>query len=427
MNKNNRNGITKSEFVGELSVTSSGQANSFRLTSTINLYKATAFKKGFGTSQRRYETHARQYCEFLIERNLPVTDASFETFVHRYLETYRDAKSVSYLGQVKSITKKFFKFCSQNNILYVLPDPVKRQAVANQMIEAYLAFAQVKKSSKNTYRNALNAFFKFLDERDLDYGYPATMAYLDALAFRELSPFTVSLYINCIKEFSKFLRKRRKEFQVPESHLLSLEAIESIKRPSLGNKVYYKDPLASQEREKLLTNEITPSPAYRLMWSLMAYCGLRAGEVQTLKLRDVDPENSIVWVLGKGKDTKEPARLFEKARTHLMVYLSSEEGKHLPAEGFLFPMIAQGNPGYQKMRKEFRASLERMGLSPEDQLKQRRKVTIHSLRHTCAQLMYEVGNAVEVIQMQLRHSKIDSTMVYANKVIREEFLNRIIE
>lgn len=422
MNSDKSNQFDITESKPTLPTTQPEQNHLFYLTPLINLYKHSAFKKGFGKNQRNYETFALQYCQFLIKQNLPVAQTSFDAFMSECLANHQD-KSISYVGKIKSYVKKFFRFCQNNNVLRVLPDPAKRQLVANKMVEAYLANAQIKTSSQRSYRNALNAFFKFLEERDLSFDYGAAMSYLSMMDADELSPHTVSFYISCLRNFTKFIRSKHQQFDIPADSLHALEAIENIKSPKLGNKKYYKDPLIVEERNRLLDIHITPSPIYRVVWSLMAHSGLRVGEVQKLKVFDLDFVANTIGVIGKGQDTVEKVHLFQQTKLHAQLYLSSENA---PTKGFLFPEL-QGDAGYRKIRGEFQKSLEAMGLSHEEQFRQRRKITIHSLRHTCAQIMYEQGNSIEVIQMQLRHASIENTMVYANKVIRETFFKKIKE
>ncbi|EAY25938.1 phage integrase family protein [Microscilla marina ATCC 23134] len=378
----------------------------YHLTQLMNVYKDSF--KAFGKNQRRYETHARQYCQYLIETKQLIHQISFDNFVAK----------LGITGPRLSYTKKFLKFCLKQNIQQVVPDPTKRKAAAHQIILHYISEAGVSPGSEDTYIAVLNLFFEFLDDRGLMFSYVATRAYLEHCQYKDLAAHTRALYLTCIKNVAAYLQDHSHEYNINDDDYKDLGRIQRIKRAKLSTQRYYKDPLNEQERELLLSSEVSPSPTYRAMWSLMAFCGLRIKEVLSLKVNDLDFGNDVLWVLGKGLSTKEPCRFFKRAQACVHKYLKI---KPLTINDLLFEM------SYAKAEKEFRASLERMGLSKAVQQAQRRKVTLHSLRHTCAQLMYAHGNSIEIIQKQLRHRSIASTMVYSEKALMEQALMNIVE
>ena len=52
--------------------------------------------------------------------------------------------------------------------------------------------------------------------------------------------------------------------------------------------------------------------------------------------------------------------------------------------------------------------------------------TVHTLRHTCATLLYRAGVNIKTIQELLGHVKIDTTEIYThfdNKEVKEVMLN----
>lgn len=383
-----------------------GQHSKYHLTPLMNIYK-NSFKE-FGKNQRRYETHARQYCEYLFETNQFIDQISFDNFIAK----------LGITGPRLSYTKKFLKFCLQQGIQQVLPDPAKRKIAANKIILDYISEAGIAPSSEGTYIAALNLFFEFLDERELMFSYNATRAYLEHCEYKDLAAHTRALYLSCIKSLAAYLQDHSHDYNINDDYYKDLGRIGRIKRAKLSNQRYYKDPLDEQEREQLISAEVSPSPIHRAMWSLMAFCGLRIKEVLSLKLEDIDFKNNVLWVLGKGQSTKEPCRFFKKAQACVSEYLYD---KPLKNNELLFDM------SYPTVEKEFRASLGRMGLSKAAQQVQRRKVTLHSLRHTCAQLMYARGNSIEIVQKQLRHRAIASTMVYSEKALMEQALAGIVE
>ncbi|HEY5825991.1 MAG TPA: tyrosine-type recombinase/integrase, partial [Cyclobacteriaceae bacterium] len=49
------------------------------------------------------------------------------------------------------------------------------------------------------------------------------------------------------------------------------------------------------------------------------------------------------------------------------------------------------------------------------------KYTSHSLRHSAGQIMYDKKIPLEFIQMTLRHAKMETTLVYAQKAIDRSY------
>jgi integrase len=54
------------------------------------------------------------------------------------------------------------------------------------------------------------------------------------------------------------------------------------------------------------------------------------------------------------------------------------------------------------------------------------KFTPHSLRHTAGQIMYDKGVSLEFIQKTLRHSSMETTMVYAQRAIDRMYFKKML-
>ena len=47
-----------------------------------------------------------------------------------------------------------------------------------------------------------------------------------------------------------------------------------------------------------------------------------------------------------------------------------------------------------------------------------KRITIHSLRHTCAVINLETGGTIEQTRQLLRHQRIETTMIYAHNLAK---------
>jgi integrase len=148
--------------------------------------------------------------------------------------------------------------------------------------------------------------------------------------------------------------------------------------------------LASHRRLALLVRA-----AFYLLWQ----GGLRLGEVEELRLEDLDfPQKRLSVRDGKGKKDR-TVYLTETTIYALGEYLAVRgegSGDHV----FLFR-----NAPLKKdlIRAQLKYAGERVGV----------KVFPHRLRHTCATQLLNAGCRVTSIQRFLGHKELSSTMVYA--------------
>jgi len=135
--------------------------------------------------------------------------------------------------------------------------------------------------------------------------------------------------------------------------------------------------------------------AFYLLWQ----DGLRAGEVEELRLEDLDfPQNRLSVRDGKGRQDR-TVYLTETAIYALQEYLT------VRGEGSGDHVFLYRNAPLKKdlIRAQLKYAGERVGV----------KVYPHRLRHTCATQLLNAGCRVTSIQRFLGHKKLSSTMIYA--------------
>ena len=138
----------------------------------------------------------------------------------------------------------------------------------------------------------------------------------------------------------------------------------------------------------------------RAILALMAYGGLRRGEVAALDVGDVAPDFGLRRVMGKGGH-EVPVALPARARAILRDYLATERAGR-PASAPLFVVTYKHSVG-QRIWKVVQAVGARAGVPA---------LHPHALRHACgAELLRRTKN-LRVVQEQLRHVDIQTTTGY---------------
>ena len=164
--------------------------------------------------------------------------------------------------------------------------------------------------------------------------------------------------------------------------------------------------LSSKEVGRIL--DAAPGLKYRAAFSVAYGAGLRASEVVSLKVSDIDsdPERMTIRVeQGKGhKDryAKLSAPLVDLLRAWWLA--ARQRGVMLPG-GWLFPGQNPVNPlTTRQLRRAFDSARQAAGIA--------KRVSLHSLRHCFATHLLEQGVDIRVIQILLGHSKLDTTVRY---------------
>jgi integrase len=152
-------------------------------------------------------------------------------------------------------------------------------------------------------------------------------------------------------------------------------------------------------------------PSYGTLVMVLAYCGLRWGELAGLTVADVDTKrsrleirNTIVEVNGNmqastPKDYEE--RSIPVPRFVLLELAPLLAGRS--AASPVFPGVRSGGPlRNRSFRRYFLdAAAEEVGLGG---------LTPHELRHTCASLAVSAGANVKALQRMLGHSSAKETL-----------------
>ena len=166
--------------------------------------------------------------------------------------------------------------------------------------------------------------------------------------------------------------------------------------------------LSPEEVARLL--DAAPGLKYKAALSVAYGAGLRANEVVSLKISDIDSKRMIIRV-DQGKGGKDRNVMLSP---HLLDLLRAWWKAARP-QGWLFP----GRDPAQPMTTR---QLNRACHAAAQMTEINKRVSLHTLRHSFATHLLEQNIDVRVIQVLLGHAKLDTTALYtrvATKTISE--------
>jgi site-specific recombinase XerD len=166
--------------------------------------------------------------------------------------------------------------------------------------------------------------------------------------------------------------------------------------------------LSPEEVARLLN--AAPGLKYKAALSVAYGAGLRATEVISLKVPDIDSKRMLIRVeQGKGRKDR-----YVMLSPHLLDLLRAWWKAARP-QGWLFP----GRDPAQPMTTR---QLNRACHAAAQMAEIKKRVSLHTLRHSFATHLLEQNIDIRVIQVLLGHAKLDTTALYtrvATKTISE--------
>ncbi|MFI5304452.1 MAG: tyrosine-type recombinase/integrase [Nitrospiria bacterium] len=318
------------------------------------------------------------------------------------------------------------------------PEPPKLYAVTDnklyENIDVYL-FNLSKEVSQNsrsqdtfkTYQRVLKYFYSWSKQRGFPAVDPAYInRYKQHLIDQKFSPSTVNLYLAPLRVFFQYYLDRK---------FISYNPARFVKGIRRKQRVHKKSPLAVEEAKRLLNailpdNQVAPDSLMQLrdfaMIYLMLKTGLRAVEVSRAKVGDIKTSkgDKVLFVHGKGDKEKNYGVVLQPEVYHALMDYFSARGSKKPDDPLFATLdkITKSKPPQPISRRTIRyivvSYLRKAGLKSADESQP--EIATHSLRHTCANLALDGGAPIDQVQEMLRHSEIETTMIYLRQWNRVE-------
>jgi site-specific recombinase XerD len=259
---------------------------------------------------------------------------------------------------------------------------------------------------------------------------------IDDMTMRKFAPRTQEGYIRAVKGFSAFLGASPdtasfEDLRRYQLHLVSTGTgaptinhtvtalrflfMVTLRKPQLVAYLpFVREPrrlpvvLSPEEVARLLN--AAPGLKYKAALSVAYGAGLRASEIISLKIGDIDSARMVIRVeQGKGRKDR-----YVMLSPHLLELLRAWYKAAHP-RGWLFPGQNPVNPMTTRQ-------LTRACHAAADMAEIGKRVSPHTLRHSFATHLLEQNIDIRVIQVLLGHAKLDTTALYtrvATKTIRE--------
>lgn len=226
-------------------------------------------------------------------------------------------------------------------------------------------------------------------------------AYLAAMQEKGLARASRARKTASLRSFFAYLARRG---VLPRSPAVGLRTVKQERRLPRG--------LRDDQVEALLAAPDTATPLGlrdRALLETLYASGMRAGELTALSLTDVDYDEGVVRVIGKG-DKERIALLGRPAILALSRYLRSGRprlaGKAAEDCGALFLNKDGGRLSDRSVRRMF----DRYCQAASGTL----KVTPHTLRHTFATHLLAGGADLRLVQELLGHASLATTQMYTH-------------
>jgi integrase/recombinase XerD len=277
---------------------------------------------------------------------------------------------------------------------------------SQQIIELFLDAAWAERGlSRNTlhsYRYDLMQLAAHQNERDRDLisaSREDLLHFLASCVQQGRSPRSLSRYLSGIRQFYRWLLREGRIRQDPSA---------LIESPKLGRGL--PKALSEQQVVDLLEAPDVDSPLGlrdRTMLELMYASGLRVSELVGLEFADVNINQGVIRVLGKGnKERLVP--LGEEALTWLERYLASGRPELMKGAECQHVFVTARKAGMT--RQAFWHAIKRCArLASIDQA-----VSPHMLRHSFATHLLNHGADLRVVQLLLGHSDLSTTQIYTH-------------
>ena len=266
---------------------------------------------------------------------------------------------------------------------------------------------------------------------------PLRQRLVEDMTIRRLGPKTQHDYVRHVKSFADFLGRSPDKATAEDVHRYQLRLASigatvptvnanasalrfffkvTLKRSDLAEEVVsVREPrrlpivLSPEEVGRLLTS--ATNIKHKAVLSLAYATGLRASEVVSLKLTDIDRERMVIRVeQGKGKKDRYvmlSPNLLELLREWWRA--ARKKGWMYPGQPWLFPSYRGRHTSGRQLHRIVRLAAGRAGII--------KRVGVHTLRHSFPTHLLEQKTDIRVIQVLLGHKKLDTTALYTRVAI----------
>lgn len=267
----------------------------------------------------------------------------------------------------------------------------------------------------NGYKNKLEMFCRWFEASDRADWAPDTAAIIDYkehMAAKGRTANTIAQNLIILHTFFEWASDPEMPWGYEHNPVLS-KLIPHIKQ----NSAPYAEFLTEEDVAKILKapqkrwGVKSKSLRNYAMLTLFLTTGLRASELRSLTIDNIDFENSRLFITGKGEKFRVVA-LPDIGLTAILKYLNSEyRPLHLKTSDYLFGSLRNGEWS-QLTHAAVYAIVEKYVETSVG-----KSVSPHKLRHVYSRLLLQNGAPAEEIQSMLGHSNLKTTQLYTGRLL----------
>ncbi len=244
-------------------------------------------------------------------------------------------------------------------------------------------------NTSDVYKSFISKYFIFCDENQYSKDLQSARSFIEGLIDLGYSVSTQNQAINAIKFYFE---------QIEGYDKMYIEIDRPKKEQPLPT-------VLSQNEIKRILKQVR-NRKHRMILTLIYSCGLRIGELIHLQIRDIDSDRMSIHIRkGKGKKDRMiplPKQILKGLRLYYQEYRP---------QLYLFEGVNQKGTSSvpyssSSIRKVLKRAVKASGI--------KKKVVVHTLRHSYATHLYENGVSLRSIQMLLGHTSSKTTEIYTH-------------
>ncbi len=153
-------------------------------------------------------------------------------------------------------------------------------------------------------------------------------------------------------------------------------------------------------KEKLIKN-------FQITYHFFLNCGLRLSEIKNLNIEDINLNDDKFTIIGKGNKER-TNYLNDITKEALLKYLNIRDNSHDKGRNNPLFLTDYGfRMSVTTIKKIVKRAYRKANLDENI-------YSVHTLRHTCATILYKAGCNIRTIQELLGHVQIDTTEIYTH-------------
>jgi len=271
----------------------------------------------------------------------------------------------------------------------------------------------LKNYSENTaksYQRDITQFDQFIKERGLclvNSSEEDILRFLHHLIYdKKLEKSSINRKISALKHFFKFLFKEKLITNNPFAEITHHKQCKKLPNTLNFDEITLLLDADVDSDKKSIEAALRDKAVIELLYS----SGIRVSELTGINLEDINFEEKIIRVSGKGKKER-VVIINDRAKERISLYISKrkppiKESEKRRSVTPLFTNLKGGRVTPRAIQMMIKERGESLGIN--------KKVTPHVIRHSFATHLLDEGMDIRMIQELLGHSSLSTTQIYTN-------------